>query len=49
MIGEKENCNYMGILETDTIKQVEKKKKKKVKERNSFSKPSSVLEISSKR
>ena len=53
MLGEKENYKYLGILEADTIKQVEIKKKKKemntLDEWENFLKPKSGAEISSKR
>ena len=48
VLGEKENYKYLGILETDTSKQVETKEKVRkeyLKKLGSFSKPSSVVEI----
>ena len=51
MPGEKETYKYLGILEADTIKQVEMKEKIKKSisdERENFSKSSSTAEISSK-
>ena len=50
---ETETYKYLGVLEVDTIKQVEMKKKKKSKnsipgERENYAKPNYVAEISSK-
>ena len=49
---EKENNNYLGVLEADIIKQAEMKEKKKetstLNEQENISKPSSATEISSK-
>ena len=51
MLWDKENNNYLGILEVDTINQMDMKEKNKTtsEERESFSKLSSVAEISSKK
>ena len=51
-LGEKENYKYIGILEVDTIKRSDMKEKlqKSISdEHESFSKPSPVAGISSKR
>ena len=45
-LAEKENSKFLGILEAGTIKQAEMKEKNSVSdERESFSKPSSIVEI----
>ena len=44
MLGDKENYQYLGILEAGTIKQAEMKEKKK----ENHSKPNYIIEISSK-
>ena len=51
ILGEKENYKFLGILETDTIKQAEMKEKltkENLDERESISNASSTIEISSK-
>ena len=44
MFGEKKNYKYFGILETDTMKQVDMKEK--IRKRDNLSKPSAAAEIS---
>ena len=49
LLDEKENYKYLGMLEADTIKPVEMKKKKKIKksiseERESYSKHKNIVE-----
>ena len=46
-LGEKENYKFFGILEADTIKQAEMKKKNTSEEQGNFLKPNFVIEISS--
>ena len=52
-LGEKENCKYLGILEADTIKKtdIKKKKKKSISEgqKKPYSKSKTAVEISSKK
>ena len=49
MLGEKETYKYLGMLEADTIKQGEMKEKKNtLGERENYSKPNYIVEISSK-
>ena len=50
-LGEKETYKYLGNLEADTIKHAETKEKEKKntsRERESYSKPNYITEISSK-
>ena len=52
MLGEEENYKYLGLLEADTIKQVEMKEKFKKSitwERENYSKPKYIAEILSKK